>query len=103
MITDLYRAFRSEDTEALWNDEFCDNGNAMKQCYGVTAQKKVCSCASIFNFICGPPEFSVTGKFIQKNYHFCDFGGCKPTFLSHNGEIWCEGADLGLPSPSQMW
>ena len=30
-------------------------------------------------------------------------GGCKPTFLSHNGEIWHEGADLGpgLPLPSQ--
>ena len=80
IITDLYSTFRSEDTEALWNDEVCDNGNVMKQCYGVTAQKKDCSCASIFNFICEPPEFSVTGKFIQKITIFAILGAVSPYF-----------------------
>jgi len=46
----------------LWNGEVCDNGNAMKQRnfqnnYGVIAQRKVCSCASIFNFFSGPQNF----------------------------------------------
>jgi len=31
------------------------------------------------------------GKFIPKNTNFL------PTLLSHNGEVWHEGADLGLP------
>ena len=57
----------------LWNDEVCDNGNAVKQCnfqnnYGVIAYRKVCSCAPIFNFFCGPTKFS-------------DLGGRRPTFL----------------------
>ena len=65
----------------LWNGEVCDNGNAMKQRnfqnnYGVIAQRKVCSCASIFNFFSGPPEFSLGSNL----YDFRDFGGCKPTF-----------------------
>jgi len=50
----------------LRNDEVCDNRNVMKQCYGVTAQMKDCSCVPIVNFICKPPEFYLTGKFIQK-------------------------------------
>jgi len=46
----------------LWNDEVCDNGNAMMQCnfqnnYGTVAQRKVSSCALISNFFCGLPEF----------------------------------------------
>ena len=32
-----------------------------------------------------------------KNTNFGDFGGCKPYFWSHNGEIWPESADLGVP------
>jgi len=70
----------------LWNDEVCDNGNAMNQCYfqnnyGVIAYRKVCGCAFIFNFFYRPPEFSLRGKFIPKVTIFRDFGGCKPTFL----------------------
>ena len=49
------------------------------------------------------PSIFHYGQIYTKNYHFRDFGGCKPIFLSHNGEIWCEGANLELPSPSQMW
>jgi len=71
----------------LWNYEVCNNGNAMKQChfqnnYGVIACRKVCSCASICNFSCGPPEFSLRGKFIPKPTIFRDFGGCKPIFFT---------------------
>jgi len=58
----------------------CDNGNAMKQCYfqnnyGVIACGKVCSYASIFNFFCGPPEFSLRGKCIPKITIFLRFWG----------------------------
>ena len=61
----------------LWNDEVCDNGHSMKQCnfqnnYGVVA--------SVFNFFCGPPKFSLRGKFIPKYTIFRDFRGFKPTF-----------------------
>jgi len=66
--------------------------------YGVIACRKVCSCAPILNVFCGPPKFFHRGKFI-----FRDFCGCRPTFLSHNGEIWYDDADLGLPPPSQIW
>ena len=46
----------------LWNYKVCDSGNAMKQYYyqnnyGVIACRKVCSCAPILNFFCGPPKF----------------------------------------------
>ena len=55
----------------LWNEEICDNGNAMKQCnfqnnYGVNAYREVCSCAPIFKFFCERAEFSLKGKFIPK-------------------------------------
>ena len=30
-------------------------------------------------------------------------GAVGPYFLSHNGEIWHEGVDLGLLPPSQIW
>ena len=91
----------------LWNYKVCDNGNGMKQCYfqnnyGVIACRKVCSCAPIFNFCCGPLEFSLRGKFIPKITTFHDFEGCKPIFCCHNGDIWHEGADLRLTSPSQI-
>jgi len=40
----------------------CDNGNPMKQYhyqnnYGVIACRKVCGCAPILNFFCGPQTF----------------------------------------------
>jgi len=70
----------------LWNDEVCDNGNAMKQCnfqnnYGTVAQRKVSSCAPILKFLYGPPGFLLRGKFIQKIAIFGDYGGCEATFL----------------------
>ena len=45
----------------------------MKQCnfqnnYGTIAQRKVSSCAPIFKFLYGPPQFFLGGKFIQKCY-----------------------------------
>jgi len=48
----------------LWNYQVCDNGNAMKQCnfhnnYGFIAQRKVCSCAPIFNFSVDPRNFHI--------------------------------------------
>ena len=62
----------------LWNDEVCDNGNAMKQYnfqnnYGAISQRKVCSCAPMFKFSYRPPEFFQRGKFFIKNYHFWRF------------------------------
>jgi len=30
------------------------------------------------------------------------FGGCKPTFVKPHGDIWRDGADLGLPPPRQI-
>ena len=55
----------------LCNYKVCDNGNAMKQCYfqnnyGVIAYRKVCSCAPIFNYFCGPSQFFLRDKFIPK-------------------------------------
>jgi len=65
----------------LWNYEVYDDGNAMKQCkfqnnYGVIACRKVCGCASIFNFFSGPHNFPL-GKNYTRN---TNFGACKPTF-----------------------
>jgi len=71
--------------------------------YEVIAQRKVCSCTPIFNFLCGPPIFSHRGKFIPKIAIFRTFWGCRPTFLSQNGEIWYEGADLGLPPQANFF
>jgi len=95
----------------LWNDEVCDNGNAMKQCYfqnnyGVIACRKVCSCAHIFNFFCGPPKFSIRGKFIRKIAIFCDFWGGRPTLLKRErwNFVWgSEGADPGLPPQAEFY
>jgi len=91
----------------LWNYKVCDNGNAMKQCYfqnnyGVIACRKVCS-STIFRYFCGPPEFSLRGKLYQKLPFFTILGAVSPHFYSHSGEIWHEGADMGLPPPSQIW
>jgi len=70
--------------------------------YGVIAYRKVCSCAAILNLFCRPPKFFHRVKFIPKIAIFCDFCGYRPTFLSQNGEIWCDDADLGLPARSQI-
>jgi len=72
----------------LWIYKVCDNGNAMKQCYfqnnyGVVAYVKVCSCAPVFNFFCGPPQFIAL------------LGVVSPHFSSHSGEIWAWGCEPG--------
>ena len=55
-------------------------------------------CVSIF----GPLSKNSTGMAALRAgspviTDFGDFGGCKPTFYSDNGEIWREGTDLGHP------
>jgi len=92
----------------LWNDEVCGNGNAMKKCnfqnnYGVTAQRKVCSCAHIFNFFCGPQNFPLGANLYKKITIFLWFFFGGPHFSSHSGEIWHEGANLGVPPSCQIW
>jgi len=97
----------------LWNYNDCDNGNAMKRCnfqnnYGVIAYGKVCSCAPIFNFFCGPPKFSHRGKFIPKNAIFRDFffgGGAVAIFLKPEQLNLVWGCGPGTPSlkPNIFW
>jgi len=42
-------------------------------------------------------------KIYTKNYHFWRFwGAVGPHFKSRNGEVWHEGAELGLPRPCQI-
>ena len=94
----------------FWNYKYCDNGNAMKQCYfqnnyGVIAYRKVCSCVpigaySLFNFFCRPPGFSHRVKFIPKKIPI--LGAVGPHFSIHNGEIWHDGANLGLPPQAKF-
>ena len=48
--------------------------------YGTVAQRKVSSCAPIFKFLYGPPDFFLRGTFIPKIAIFGDFGGRKATF-----------------------
>jgi len=53
-------------------------------------------------FLC-TPKFSFRGKFIPKIATlFAIFEAVGPHFLNQNGEIWHEGADLGLPAASQI-
>jgi len=42
------------------------------------------------------PQNFLLGSNLYKKITICR------DFLSHNGEIWHEGEDLGLPSPSQI-
>jgi len=42
------------------------------------------------------------GKFIQKMPMFAILGAVDPYFLSHNDEIWHEGADLELPPQAKF-
>ena len=70
----------------LWNDEVCDNGNAMKRCnlqnsYGVVAYRKVCSCAPIFNFFRGPQHFPIGENLYQELRLFAIFKAVGPHFL----------------------
>jgi len=86
----------------LWNDELVITKTLWSSIifktinYGVIAYK-VCNCAPIFNFFCGPPKFSIWSKLIQKIPRFLAIlGAVSPHFKSHNGEIWHEDTDLGL-------
>ena len=71
----------------LWNDEVCDNGNAIWssvifKTIMVSLHRVRCfACASIFNFFCGSPKFSLRGKFIPRIAIFCHLWGCRPTFF----------------------
>ena len=85
----------------LWNDWVCDNGNAMKQYnfqnnYGVIALRKVCSCAPIFNFFCGPTESCLGDKFLPKITIFCNFGS-NPAFFKPQWWNLAWGCAPGTP------
>jgi len=69
----------------LWNDEVCDNGNAMKQFNfqnnsGVVAYRKVCSCVPMFKFSYRPPEFSREANFYEKLPYWEIFGAVRRHF-----------------------
>jgi len=53
-------------------------------------------------FSADPKNVPIGVNLYQTLRFFRDFRGCRPTFLSQNSEIWYEGADLGLPPPSQI-
>jgi len=62
-----------------------------------------CSCAPIFNFFVDPHNLSLGTNLYQKLWFFAIFVAVGPHFLSQNGKIWHEGADLRLPSPSKFY
>ena len=54
-------------------------------------------------FSVDPQNFPI-GTNLYYNYHFfAILGAVSSHFKSHNGEIWYEGAYLGLPPASQIW
>jgi len=68
----------------LWNDEVCNNGNAMKQCnfqnnYGVIAYTGRFIIVHLYSTISVNPRIFPWGKLIPKITILRDFGGCKPT------------------------
>jgi len=65
--------------------------------YGAIA---LCTCIQLF---CGPRNFPLGANLYQKLPFFMIVGAASPHFLCHQGEIWYEGADLGLPPPCQIW
>ena len=71
--------------------------------YGVIALRDVCSCAPVFNFFVDPRNFPLGANLYQKLPFFMIVGAVSPHYLCHHGEIWYEGADLGLPPPCQIW
>jgi len=91
----------------LWNYEICEKENAIKQCnfennYDVIAYRKDCSSAPMLKFFYGPQDFRMGADLYQKLPFLAIFGSVSPHFLSHNGKIWCEGADLRVPSECQI-
>jgi len=62
----------------LWNDEVCNNGNAMKQCnfqnnYGVIAYTGRFIIVHLYSTISVDPRIFPWGKTYTKNYHFARF------------------------------
>ena len=85
----------------------CDNGNAMKQC---NFQKNMVSLhrgrfvvVHLYSaFSLDPQNFSLVANLYQKLHFFASLGTVSPHFLSHNGKIWHEGVDLGLPPQAKF-
>jgi len=48
-------------------------------------------------FSTDPQNFPLGANLYQKLQFFTVLGAASPHFSSHKGEIWHEGADLGLP------
>jgi len=74
----------------------------MKRCnfqnnYGVISDGKICSCAPIFNFF-------LRANLYQKIPILETLGAVGPHFLTHESEIWHEGANCepGIPLQSQI-
>jgi len=92
----------------IWNDEVCDNGNAMMQCNFQTImpslhRRRFVVVHLYSTFSVDPQNFPLGANLYQKNYHFFTIlGAVSPHYLNHNGKIWHEGADLGLPPPFQI-
>ena len=56
----------------------------------------------IYQFFCGSKIF-LYGQIYTKNYNFFrNFGAVNTHFESHNGGIWHDGADLGLPPQAKF-
>ena len=51
---------------------------------------------------CIPPNFPSGENLYQTLPFFVIFMAVSPQFKSHNGKIWREGVDLGLPPASQI-
>jgi len=68
----------------------------------VIAYRKDCSSAPMLKFFYGPQDFRMGADLYQKLPFLAIFGSVSPHFLSHNGKIWCEGADLRVPSECQI-
>jgi len=49
-------------------------------------------------FSVDPQNYSLEANLYQQLPFFMMLGAVSPHFYSHNGEIWREGADLGLPA-----
>ena len=76
----------------LWNDEVCDNGNDMKQYnfqnnYGTVAQRKVSSCAPIFKFLYGPPDFFLGAHLYQKLLFLAILAAVRPHFKAAKAKV----------------
>jgi len=53
-------------------------------------------------FSVNPQNFSTGANLYQKLRFFASFAAVGPHFVSQNGEIWYDDADLGLPPSNQI-